>query len=247
MGMQKCIMVSVLLVLLFSCKGNKQVVLNYESEHLRIEQLSPHTFMHVSYIDTEKWGKVGCNGMVVVNDNEAIVFDTPTDNLASVELVKWIQKTLESKITAVVATHFHEDCLGGLDVFHENQIPSYGLDLTLKLAHKQDKTIPQHGFDTTMELNVGNEKIICKYLGEGHTSDNIVGYYPAEKVLFGGCLIKSDGASKGNLEDANVNSWSTTVEEVKSGFQEVEVVIPGHGKAGNSDLLDYTIQLFKQD
>ncbi len=96
-----------------------------------------------------------------------------------------------------------------------------------------------------MEVPVGNKKVINAFFGEGHTIDNIVSYFPHDKVLFGGCLIKTLGASKGYLGDANVNDWSKTVLAVKSKYGKAKVIIPGHGKPGNSELLDYTIELFK--
>ena len=88
------------------------------------------------------------------------------------------------------------------------------------------------------------KRYIAEYFGEGHTKDNIVGYFPADKTLFGGCLIKKVGAGNGNLEDANTDNWSKTVRKIKRKYHSAEIVIPGHGKSGGIELLDYTIQLF---
>jgi metallo-beta-lactamase class B len=63
--------------------------------------------------------------------------------------------------------------------------------------------------------------------------------------LFGGCLIKTLKASKGYLDDANVQAWSATVEAVKQAYPNAQVVVPGHGDYGNNKLLDYTIKLFR--
>ena len=73
---------------------------------------------------------------------------------------------------------------------------------------------------------------------------NVVGYFPEDKVVFGGCLIKTVGAGKGNLEDANVAAWPATVSKVKATYSKAEIVIPGHGKTGGTELFDYTIKLF---
>lgn len=58
-------------------------------------------------------------------------------------------------------------------------------------------------------------------------------------------MIKAIGAGDGNLEDANVATWSTTVSKVKSTFPGISQVIPGHGKIGGTELLDYTEEMFK--
>jgi metallo-beta-lactamase class B len=76
--------------------------------------------------------------------------------------------------------------------------------------------------------------------------DNIVGYFPADQVLFGGCLIKEVNASKGYLGDANVAAWSETVSRIKQAYPQVDYVVPGHGAHGHKELLDYTVELFRE-
>lgn len=217
----------------------------YQSETLQIEQISLNTFVHISYLNTNDFGKVGCNGMIVIHEGEAIVFDTPTDDKGSRELISWLERERKVKVKAVVSTHFHDDCVGGLGEFHARGIPSYASSKTIELAKDEENLVPQKGFKKKLTLKVGGLKVINQFPGEGHTRDNIVSYVPSDQVLFGGCLIKETGASVGYLGDANTKAWSKTVVWVKSAFPEVKTVIPGHGKVGNVELLDYTIQLFE--
>jgi len=236
--------ISILLLGILSCKTQKYISM-YESNNLKVEKLTNRTYRHISYLSTEDFGKVNCNGMIVMDGSEALIFDTPTNDTDSKELIDWVENTLKCKVIGIVVTHFHADCLGGLREFHARQIPSYASFKTIELAHADSVQIPQIGFEKSLELNVGDKKVVNEYFGEGHTIDNIVSYFPDEKVLFGGCLIKELGASKGYLGDANVMDWSNTVQAVKSKYEKAKVIIPGHGKPGNIDLLDYTIKLFK--
>ncbi len=154
--------------------------------------------------------------------------------------------SLSCKVTAVIPTHFHEDCLGGLAAFHKKGIPSYASNQTIKFEKAKNYQIPQNGFDNLLELKVGGKNVKAEFNGEGHTRDNIIGYFPSDKVMFGGCLIKEIETTKGNLEDANVVAWSETVTKLKRKYPDTKVVITGHGKTGNTVLLDYTIKLFTQ-
>ena len=217
----------------------------YHSKGLILEQVSPNAFAHTSFKQTSDFGYVPCNGLVVRNGAEVIVFDTPTNDTCAEELIRWVQDSLHCRINAVIPTHFHDDCLGGLRAFHARHIPSYAHQRTIELARADSAEVPQNGFTEPLVLNVGAERITATFYGEGHTKDNVVGYFPSEHVLFGGCLIKELEASKGYLGDANVAGWSTTVEAVKKAYPHVNVVIPGHGKYGDSKLLDYTIGLFR--
>lgn len=231
-------------LLIFGCQAKSDPE-DYVTETLEIHKISDHVYQHISFLNTESFGKVDCNGMIVFDQGEAIIFDTPADNETSTELISWVENELHATIKAIIPTHFHADCLGGLDAFHQKGIPSYANNLTIELARSGDKTLPENGFDNLLELEVGNKKVIAEFNGEGHTRDNVIGYVPDEKVIFGGCLIKTLNASKGNLEDANTDSWSATVAKLKDKYPDTKQVIPGHGKLGGTDLLDYTVQLFE--
>ncbi len=216
------------------------------SENLKIAPLGAHSFLHVSYLETESWGKVPCNGLVLIRNGEAIVCDSPVDSAASAELLDWLQQEMKVRVIAVIATHFHEDCLGGLDQFHQRGIPSYAGGLTRELAAQNGFPLPQQTFESTQTLVIGDAEVRIQYPGEGHTRDNVVVWFPLDKALFGGCLVKSQGAGKGNLNDANTAEWPRSVEAVKSLFGEAAIVVPGHGDPGGTELLDYTIALFRR-
>lgn len=216
----------------------------YESPNLHIRKISKHVYQHTSYLPTESWGNVPCNGMIYINHGEALIADTPVDDTSSLELIRFIQDKLNATITGVVATHFHEDCVGGLQTFHAAHINSYAYSRTIELA---DSTLPlpQTVLEANSELTVGREKVQIDFFGEGHTRDNVVVYVPEDEVLFGGCLIKELGAGKGNLADANTDDWSRTVEGILATYPNLKKVIPGHGEPGGSELLTYTIRLFR--
>lgn len=214
----------------------------HESPSLKIISVSDKVLIHLTYLNSPSFGLVGCNGMIYMNDDEAIVFDTPPEDSTSNELIDWIEAQ-GRKITAVVVNHFHEDAIGGLKAFHLRNIPSYGSTRTQELVSDLK---PQIGFEKIHKLQIGKESVENRFFGEAHSRDNIVSYLPSEKVLFGGCMIKALKSGKGNLADANLDQWSLTVEAIKNAYSDVAVVIPGHGDPGDIELLNYTIQMFKE-
>jgi metallo-beta-lactamase class B len=250
------LLISITSVTLFNCKSQERNATTskknipeskevYKSATLIVTQISENSFLHTSYKQTNDFGNVPCNGLVVRNNNETIVFDTPTNDSSAHELIKWITQTLRCRVNAIIPTHFHDDCLGGLNAFHENKIPSYAYFKTIELAKATNVTVPQNSFTDSLLLRVGTENTLTKFFGEGHTKDNVIGYFASENVMFGGCLIKEVNASKGYLGDANLAEWSGTVEKIKKAYPQVKIVIPGHGEYGSIKLLDYTINLFK--
>ena len=218
------------------------------SKDLEIVGITSNVLMHVSYMPTSSFGRVDCNGLIYITGKEAVIMDTPHDDKLSKKLLDWFAVTYPGvTIKAVIIEHFHEDCLGGLKEFHSRGIKSYANKMTVELAKKTGKPVPYNVFSDELKIKVGGKRLVSRYFGEAHTKDNVITWLPDENVLFGGCMIKAQGAGKGNLEDANVNEWANTVARIKNEFgSRAEVVVPGHGDYAGPELLDYTIKLFSQ-
>lgn len=112
---------ALLFFLIINCSAQKKEAfvpkVVYKTDDLIVTQISNNAFEHTSYLQTNDFGKVPCNGLVVRNGNETAIFDTPTNDKSAEELIKWIEEQLQCKIKAIIPTHFHDDCLGGLKHF----------------------------------------------------------------------------------------------------------------------------------
>lgn len=213
------------------------------SEYVKIVPLSTHTYLHISYIPYNGT-KIQCNGLVYIKDGEAAVMDTPVGDEASIHLIEWIMNEKKATVNYLIVNHFHEDCMSGLTTFVGTGCQSISHKKTCKLAGLEGYNCTQRYFEDSLTLTVGGTDIVSYYFGPAHTDDNIVTYIPSERILFGGCMVKSNKAGKGNLLDANKKAWPGTVSKVKSKFPRVKLVVPGHGNPGKKKLLKYTIKLF---
>ena len=78
------------------------------------------------------------------------------------------------------------------------------------------------------------------------STDNLVVYVPSANVLYGGCAVHElSSTSAGNVADADLAEWPTSVERIQKHYPEAEVVIPGHGLPGGLDLLQHTANVVK--
>ena len=209
-------------------------------------QISENLAIHHSYLQTEDYGAVTCNGLIYFSGDTAVIFDTPTTNPSAAELIHWIEDSTDRQIGAVVVGHFHTDCLGGLEAFNDRGIRTVSSQHTARLADSLDLTVPVETFNDAKDLVIDNKIIELRYFGQGHTKDNIVSFIPAENTLYGGCLVKSIGSGEGFTGDGNVHQWSSTISKIKDAYGKIDTVIPGHGKHGDAALLEYTIALFKK-
>lgn len=228
-------------------QNRPQTELMQIGEDLQLIRLTENTFIHRSFRMMEEYGRVPANGLIYIVDSFCLVFDTPFTEKTTLRLMDYLTEDLQLKIEGVVVNHFHEDCMTALDSLHARGITTYGNRRTIALAEQEGLTPPQRKFGRRKRLKLGDQEVVNYYPGPAHSSDNIVSYLPSERVLFGGCMLKTMNASRGNVADASLEKWSRTIGKVKKTFPEAELLVPGHGRKGGPELLDYTIELFAED
>lgn len=206
------------------------------SDNLHVHQLTASCYEH---------SQQGNNGLVFIQDGEAVIVSTPDSDTETQRLIDWVQEKKQAKIVAYVIDRWHPDAMQGLDVVQRNGIKSYAYERTREIAKERELPVPDQGFDPIKEIKVGRQKVVCHFLGEAHTPDGIVVWVPSEQVLFGGNEIRNYKGWVGNIGDARLASWSETATRIKQEYGSAKIVVPGHGQVGGPELIDYTIELFQ--
>ncbi|MFM6913632.1 MAG: subclass B1 metallo-beta-lactamase, partial [Aquirufa sp.] len=62
-----------------------------QAQKVMLKQLTSNTFIHTSYLQTDDFGHVPCNGLVIRDGKQAIIFDTPTNDESAKELIRLVQ------------------------------------------------------------------------------------------------------------------------------------------------------------
>ena len=214
------------------------------SEDMELQPITEGVWVHTTYFDLPNFGRYPANGLVVLDGEEAVLIDLPwTDGQTGV-LFDWIAENHGATVRTVVPTHFHQDCMGGLAEAHRRGAQSYGLDKTITIAREKGLPVPKISYQSRAMVRCGKKLAIMTYFGPGHTLDNVVVWLPKQKVLFGGCLIKSlDAASLGNTNDGDLEAYPTTVDKVRGAYPHAEIVVPGHGAWGGVGLIAHTRSL----
>ncbi|MHC4442126.1 MAG: subclass B1 metallo-beta-lactamase [Planctomycetota bacterium] len=217
------------------------------SEDVIVEEISPGIWLHTTYMHVQGYGKVGANGLIIINGQIAIMIDLPWTNKQTGILFDWVNRKHHANIHTVVPTHSHVDCAGGLTEAHRRGADSIALKKTIRLMAQANTPLAKKGFDEKMDLEVGDLSIELSHIGGGHTVDNIVAWIEDCKVLFAGCLLKGLGCETiGNTVDADLKSYPETLVRMIKEYGEAMVVVPGHGKPGGLELIDHTENLLKQ-
>ncbi|MDR2982957.1 MAG: subclass B1 metallo-beta-lactamase [Puniceicoccales bacterium] len=216
------------------------------SDDIEVIKLSEKAYVHVSVSEMEGFGKVASNGLLLVDQGEAFLFDTPVTNEQTEALAKWITNSLHARIIKFVPTHWHQDCMGGLAYLHKQGVESYANVKTVEIAKTKRLPQPNHSFSDALTLRLHGTEALCWFPGGGHAVDNIIVWIPSEKILFGGCMVKDAKAtSLGNVADGDLHAWPKTIAAVQGRFPEARIIIPGHGEIGGQELLTHTRELLK--
>jgi len=206
-----------------------------------------------------------------MENGDILLVDVPYTPDATQTLLNWINKNFRKRAITAINTHFHVDRLGGNEALIKNNIPIYSSELTenaiktrgasslklliswidndsIKNYYNNFKYVsPTNIFDSKkgLVLTFGNETVLVKYPGIGHSIDNLVVYFPAKKAIFGGCMVLAAEAKKiGNASDGDKEQWRKTINLIDT--SNYTLVIPGHGKYGGLELIAHTKAILNQ-
>lgn len=235
------------IILLLACLQLQGLALaQKKTSPLTITKISGDYYVYVTYGTLDDGSAYPSNSMYVVTDKGVIMIDVPWDTLQTLPLLDSIEARHHKKVIACISTHFHADRTAGLDVLKAKGISTFATAETIALCIKRKEPVPECAIPSDTTFSFGNHTLRAFYPGPGHTSDNIVVWFPDARILYGGCFVKStDSKDLGNLADARPDLWPASMHKVKQQFGPAKYVIPGHGSWKSNRALDHTLDLLK--
>lgn len=215
-------------------------------ENLKISHLTGDFYVYTTY-NSYKGNLVPANGMYLVTEKGVVLFDSPWDKTQFQPLLDSIKTRHSKEVVMCIATHSHEDRTGGLGYYKQKGIKTYTTKLTDSISVVKGEERAAYLIDKDTVFTIGRYSFQTFYGGPGHAPDNIIIWFGKEKILYGGCLIKSTEATDlGNLADANVKEWPKTLQKIQLKFKNPKYIIPGHQDWSDKRSLEHTLQLIQQ-
>lgn len=214
---------------------------------LRITHLTGNFFVYTTY-QVFEGTPFPANGMYLVTAEGAFMFDTPWDTTQFQPLLDSIQLKHGVKVVGAIATHNHEDRTAGLQYYRQQGIKTYTTFKTDSISKIKGEKRAEFLLTKDTTFRLGGYSFQTYYPGAGHTVDNIVVWFPEQKILYGGCFVKScEAGNLGNISEANLQEWPTSVNNVVSLFPIPAYVIPGHQSWKNKTSLQHTLKLLRKN
>jgi glyoxylase-like metal-dependent hydrolase (beta-lactamase superfamily II) len=182
----------------------------------------------------------------VIGQAGALVIDTRASHRKADELRADLRSLTHVPVAAVLNTHHHWDHTFGNARF--TPAPIWGHERCAELLRERgdamrrdiaervpdladeldDVTItpPDRTFEDRALIDLGDRSVEARYLGRGHTDNDVVAIVSDADVLFAGDLLENGGPP--SYGDAYPSAWADTVELALLPLV-TRTVVPGHG------------------
>lgn len=233
----------ILCIFLFSLSG---VSGQPQERGLKITPLTGDFYIYTTY-GLYKDSPVPSNSMYLVTSRGVVLFDTPWDSTQFQPLLDSIRSRHHRDVVLCISTHFHADRTAGLEYYRRKGIRTYTTVMTDSLSKIRNEKRARFLIHQDTVFTLGEKVFRTYYGGPGHTPDNMVIWFDKEKILYGGCLVKSTEAEDlGNLADADIKAWPLTIRHIQLQFGKPDYIIPGHLDWHSNASLTHTLELIQQ-
>ena len=212
---------------------------------------------------------VPCNALLVEMPGGTLVLAGSTWTAdATQQLLDWAHAKWGERPIVAINTGYHVDNLGGNHALRLAGIPIHGSELTARLlAENGDRQRalllrmlggeaapdyalheanayepPTHLFALAegLTLRFGGEEVRVIFPGRTQAPDKVVVYFPARRLLFGGCAVVG-GPRLGNLAEADLQAWRRAIRRLAE--LPCDIVVPGHSPRLDAGVLQHTQRL----
>lgn len=240
----KLIMQIITLLLIF-LSSTVQVFAQIKKSNLEINHLTGDFYIFTTY-NSFNGNLFPANGMYIITEKGAVILDMPWDTTQFQPLLDSIKIKHNKDVVMCLATHSHEDRTGGLEFLRRKGIKTYTTKQTDEICKNRQEKRAEFLIDNDTTFVIGQYSFQTYYPGHGHTIDNIVIWFAKEKILYGGCFVKSTEAKDlGNLADANVQAWASAIKNTQQKFKKPNYIITGHQSWLSKKSLAYTLRLIQ--
>jgi glyoxylase-like metal-dependent hydrolase (beta-lactamase superfamily II) len=162
----------------------------------------PVEFLKISDNLYEIHGGSGANGGLYIGDNGVLVIDAKMNKESVDQVLAGIKKITDKPVKYLVNTHSDGDHVNGNRFFPKSVIIVAHKNCQKEFFHtRRDGSastwssaelvpfVPSVTFKDEMDIYLGTKKIELWYFGKGHTTGDIVVYFPEEKTAFLGDQI----------------------------------------------------------
>lgn len=216
------------------------------AQPLKLTPLDDSTCLFTTWQNYQGYA-VSSHGLIKITAKGALLIDTPWDTTQFQPLLDSVKTNYGQDVKWVISTHSHADRTAGLNYYNAKGIATFSSFSTWKICGERGEPQATYPFYRDTLFQFGNTSVQTFFPGAGHASDNIVIWFPDNRLLYGGCFVKStEAVDIGNRADANLGTWADAIRLTRKTFRHPEWIIPGHGSWKSKRSLKHTLKLIRK-
>jgi len=223
-------------------------ILNASEYNIKLVKVSSNIQCHIGKFDPpNKKNKADVTNVCYVDIGDSLVVIEPgsTYNFAK-EFVNTIQKQTNKKVSAVIATNYHDDRIYGASYYRSIGIDFIGHksminDIKINTAkyERLPNILSKKVFENTKLVYpnilvedgyiIKGSKCNIKILKFSKVSDSpsdIIVHVPSDKFIFVGNIISTNRMMRYHY-DSNIDGWLNTLAKISE--MDLDYIVPGHG------------------
>jgi cyclase len=196
---------------------------------LTVEKVTPNLYVIVGN---------GGNVAVLPTSEGVILVDDKFDQDGP-EIRAKVKSITGQPIRYIINTHHHGDHTGGNKSFLESSVEIIAhRNARATMVQQKMPGLPRITFSDETQVFLGGKEVRVQYFGRGHTSGDVMVFFPSEKVVHTGDLFVRGAPFIDYSAGGSLKAWDQTLEgALKADF---EIVIPGHGAVSKkADLVQW--------
>ena len=176
----------------------------------------------------------------LLNSDGILIIDSQ-NAAAAAACIEGIQERSSNAIDILINTHHHGDHVGGNQTFrpvvgsivaHENSA-EWQRRTAREAGNEDPQAYPDETFSDEWRTSIGDETIVARYHGAGHTSgDCVVTFEQANVVHMGDLMFNRLHPFVDRGSGARITSWIEVLEQVTAAHSADTIYIFGHGAPG---------------
>lgn len=235
---------------IFDIRRPDEAFLKYGDEYTNIVELNKindSVWIHTSYYEI-KGSLTSLNGLVILTDKGLVLVNAPWTGKQMDSLGKLAIEHFNSRFRGCIATEAMTENADGMRFLMEGGIGVTCLERVAEKAEMLGLFKADHilaGDDGLVEC--GDVTLELYFPGEGYSDTNSIVWIDKFNLLFAGNIIKEHGAlSLGSHGEGSKEAWPGSLNNIIDRYEDIEIVVPGHGQWGDASLIDYTLGLFEE-
>jgi len=174
------------------------------------------------------------NAMFITTDEGVILIDPIGPERAPL-LKAAIGAITPLPVRYVIYAHDHADHISGGAIFADTAEFVSQRNAVDKVAQRGDPLTPTPtiAFDDFMTLTLGGKTIELYYVGLGHSDNNLLLVYPAQRLAFGADFIETQSVFTGQIGPW-LGEWIESFRWIESSL-DFDTLVAGHGIIGTKD------------